>query len=307
MPPLPRIREWRVHLGAHKTATTHLQSCLAAQRAEMAAAGTTYLPLETVRPILARGAFRRHRWRRLRRIPGLHSLFDQAEALSVSRRLRRCMPKSGPLVFSEEDLLGFTSMIFDGRLYPDLAGVERIARMARSAPLKLFMAVRCLDSFLPSAYAEALKGHPGNRTGLLSIAEAWATRPPLWADVLDRLQAAAPKARIEVWNYADYAAHWPVLHRALAGIDLPHMPDTGRPTRTRTPSAAAIAAAERLDLPAGRARAERVREIYAADIAAGAEPRFDPLGDHHKQALRAAFAHDLAEIERRFPGALRRF
>lgn len=49
-----RVSEWRIHLGAHKTATTHLQNSLAVRADEIRRAGATFIPLEAVRPIFER-------------------------------------------------------------------------------------------------------------------------------------------------------------------------------------------------------------------------------------------------------------
>src|ERR671915_2577538 len=43
------VRRWRIHIGAHKTATTHLQETLTALRPALAAQGVDYIPNSLVR------------------------------------------------------------------------------------------------------------------------------------------------------------------------------------------------------------------------------------------------------------------
>jgi hypothetical protein len=43
------VRSWRIHLGAHKTATTHLQETLTAVRPALAERGIDFIPNQRVR------------------------------------------------------------------------------------------------------------------------------------------------------------------------------------------------------------------------------------------------------------------
>ena len=46
---LPPVSHWRIHIGAHKTATTHLQQTLAAIRARLVEQGIDPIPLAALR------------------------------------------------------------------------------------------------------------------------------------------------------------------------------------------------------------------------------------------------------------------
>ena len=84
------------------------------------------------------------------------------------------------------------------------------------------------------------------------------------------------------------------------------MPDLPDPARTRSPSAAAIAAAEALPLGLSYTeRLARVREVYAV-VEPGAA-RFQPFDAAERQQLRARYALDLERIARIFPGLLLTF
>ena len=45
----PPVRQWRIHLGAHKTATSHLQETLAAVRDDLVGQGVDFIPNPLVR------------------------------------------------------------------------------------------------------------------------------------------------------------------------------------------------------------------------------------------------------------------
>ena len=305
---MARIAEWRVHIGAHKTATTHLQTVLAARRAELNDHGVDFLPLNTARPLFLRPASTHRRlaqWRkRLDRWP---ALARRADALTLPYALRRAARCNGTLVLSEENLLGGCATIFSPTLYPDLSRLAALRPLARSAPLRVFLSIRPLDGYLPSAYAEVLKNRRQRRSAFLQAVERWSSAPPSWADLLCRVQQELPSARLEVWNYDHYAAHWPAIHTAFTGVQLGPGEDPGRPLLTRTPGESAIRAAEALELGMAAGRPGAVRQLYSDSIEQNPEPRFDPLDAAQHRALQAAFARDLAEIGRRFPDALHRF
>ena len=105
--PLAPITTWRIHLGAHKTATTHVQETLALMRPELVARGVDFIPNH----LLRRGGIavalgRKRLWNRLPPLRG-----------PMVRRILARAPRPAPggpatLVFSEEKLLGGSQHVF---------------------------------------------------------------------------------------------------------------------------------------------------------------------------------------------------
>ena len=60
---LEPVREWRLHLGAHKTATTHLQETLALRRDWLVAHGVDVLPMRAVWALRLPPPAGRYGWR----------------------------------------------------------------------------------------------------------------------------------------------------------------------------------------------------------------------------------------------------
>lgn len=301
------VTEWRVHVGAHKTATTHLQYTLQAALADINAHGGNFVPTPELRSILAGQP--RQRWRRRAGdiLPAARPLLLRRETERLLRHLSRHVRVRGPMAFSEENLLGTTRGILGGTLYPRLWRMHLIAQLSRVAPLHLFLTIRSLDAYLPSAYAEALKGAPLSRAEFREAVALFAARSHHWTGLLARLGKIAPHARIEVWNFDDYSANWRELHRTLIGVPLTEFPHVPPPSRTRTPGAAAILLAEADRTPRGPARAQGVRELYVRDIEEGQSTRFDPLSADEKAHFRSLYREDLDAMRQTFPGALRHF
>lgn len=292
------VRHWRIHLGAHKTATTHLQETLTAVRPALAARGLDYIPNPLVRERkLARALWTRRPLARLPLVGPMH-MRDAIERLLAPLRL-------GPdtVVLSEENILGIPDQILGQPFYPQAAqSVGRLASLAGRAKLVFFLSIRGYDTLLPSAYAESLKFRPPREGGFDTrrlLAET-----PSWYDLVAQIHRAAPGVPLRIWRQEDYRANAQAIMSEVCGLDLGPLPDISDPSWTRSPTAEGIRAAELL--PTGLAmaeRRERVGEIYAAS---GGEP-FRPFAEAERSEIRARYAADLARIERDFPGEIMRF
>ena len=297
----PPVKVWRIHLGAHKTATTHLQQALVAARPGLRTQGVDFIPLRKLREA---------------GLPAILSQLIDAEADRPGRRralagaLRPLRGKAETVAFSEENLIGLSAHLLRGpNPYPGAGKMVRwLGQLgAGGAEVKLFFAIRSFDALAPSAYAESMRRRhlPG---GFDAVRKLMAETPPSWVGLIDRLRKAAPKAELRVWLYEDYAAHARELATLFLGVDPGELDVSRRPQGTATPSAAAVAEAEAL--PRGLSkedRAARSAEIYARLPASGPETKFNPFTDEERARLRARYAQDLDEIERRHPGVLVRF
>ncbi len=161
----PRQVEIRFHVGAHKTATTHLQLTLARCRL---APGTRYVSLKRLRLTLT----------------------------SLVRKGRPRLPwhrwHDGRWLFSDENIIGTT--LDSPRLYPEPA---RALRYFMDCQLSVFLCVRSYDTFLPAAYCERLW-----RSDPEPFAARLPTRR--WPDVVRDLRRELPGVPVYVWRYEDY-------------------------------------------------------------------------------------------------------
>ncbi|MFS4437729.1 hypothetical protein ACMA5I_05905 [Paracoccaceae bacterium GXU_MW_L88] len=285
--------EWRLHIGAHKTATTHLQDTLAAMADALAAQGVAYLPRDAVRPIL-----QKHLWRPNWRYQFGGAAFERgiAEDLAALSGL--------PVrIVSEENILGRCAQILDAQPYPRLEQrVPQIVRgMAEGAPVRLFLSIRCFAGLAPGAYAEGLHLRQCRPCYLTAFRERITEAPPRWTGIVDRLRAALPDTPITIWRQEDYGDHASHIIAALTGLPravFDDMPDLPPPQITQTPSAAAVVDMEgryRRFQPKAAWRAETAAIVRAMPVS-DRFPKFDPLLDAEKAALQAAYAEDWAAL-----------
>jgi hypothetical protein len=303
------IREWRIQIGVHKTANTHLNEVLERQAPAILDAGVDYVLRDISRPPLKR----LFRTRPHRLLALSMAVTGRLPAWVADRDLARIRAGLAPhltgrpaVLLTEENILGSSTDGLRRRLYPNLTQVAALGRLARDAEVTLFLTIRALDAFLPSAYAEALKYDPAAPALYADACAAARGDPPRWTDLIARLRRAAPGARLRVLDYDDYAAHWADFAALVVGRPLPPVAEPPRPQRTMSPSAEAVAAAEALDLPASAERTGRVRALYAA-MPAGSGSRLAPFDADTAARLRAHHAAELALIDRRHPGMRIRF
>jgi hypothetical protein len=301
----------RLHLGAHKTATTHLQQSAEAIAPTLTARGVGWIPLQKARPIIGYLPSLRD-WRLLhqaRHAPALERYLYRLKARSVLKRLGNEAGAAPCIATSDENALGYIATLFGSdRLYTNLKHLRLFREMHDVVDVRVFITIRSLDEFIPSMYAEGLKlSNKIGREDFHRVTKTLVAAEHPWLEMIERASATLGPVPLEIWIYDDYRAHKSAFIDRLTGTDCGPIPELVSPVRTRTPSEAAIALAEAVDIEDISTRAAHVREIYAADIEADNGPKFSPLSDAVKTRLRDGFARDIAAIERRFPGMIHRF
>jgi hypothetical protein len=197
------------HIGAHKTATSHLQRCLTKASEDLAQQGVRYYGPQYFRQ-------RRHA------IQGLFGLRPPANPKLIRRSPTdqlAIMRKDGHrLVFSEENFIG---PLNDPQGQPVVgryvAAGERLTSLAQALDqdLDIFVSVRRPTAYLNSAYCQMLLG------GLVCSSDAYQANNPLssinWADLIAQVRAAKGVGRVVVWRYEDYAQLFPDILADLVG------------------------------------------------------------------------------------------
>jgi len=272
-----------LHLGAHKTASTHLQQALNRAAGRLAARGVAVWLPEGLR----RDGLRLQDWLGLAGEDRGHEAQLRAAFAAPAARL----------VISEENALGQcpgAELVADPMLYPR-AG-ERLARLLAlvpPGPLTLALALREGAGLVASCYSQALMaGRP------VPFQRMFGGLDPArldWADLVGRLRAAAPGARLLVWDHADWPAVAPQVARALLGPEAAHLVPSATPAHPGL-SAAAVArllAEAPADPQAARDLARRLRAEL--DKTRGHAP-FDPWAAPARARAARAHAQALARL-----------
>lgn len=271
-----------LHLGAHKTATTHLQRLLTTNREVIAAAGLTCL----CPPDLRGGALR---------MGYVASGAGPAEASGAPLRAR--LAGAGDVLISEENILGTAHDPSIPRLhlfYPDAAvRLGRVLAAAGRIPARLLMAVRDPAGFLTSAYSQRLLS--GEIEPFEAYLQGCDPARLRWSDLVSRLCAVAGVSACVIWRFEDWPDIAPVVLREM-------LPD---------PLASRLRLATKPSHPGLSRRAhawvmeQRARGAAHSDIAhearrrfpkSDSEPAFRPFSVAQRDRSAEAYAADLARI-----------
>lgn len=257
-----------LHLGAHKTASTHLQQAL--KRARPFAGARVFVPDD-----LRKDGLRLQDW--------LHRGVEDA---GHEAALRSAFAVAGRLVISEENILGQSPGAVHraaGPLYPRSAErLEKLVRVLPEGPVTLALALREGAGFLASCYSQALMA--GRVAPYAALFGALDPAAPGWEGLVAGLAAALPAARLVIWDHADWPAVAPAVAQALLGPGARLALPTGRahPGLTAPAVAALLAAA-----PPQEAEArDLARDLRAKFPREAGHPPFQP----HDPATRARAA-----------------
>jgi hypothetical protein len=193
------------HIGAHKTATSHLQRSLLLATDDLAAQGVRYygpdhfrLPGRTISALFGL------RERRAKRPP--------QDQLALMRK------GADRIVFSEENFIGTLAHTISRDIefgYPN-ANIK-IAQLARALdkPIDLFLCVRNPTAMINSVYSQLLRGNK-----IMPFDDFKAMVPMArgdWADLVTRLRETPGVGRVVVWAYEDYIAMFGDICDAMLG------------------------------------------------------------------------------------------
>lgn len=292
--------EWRIHIGAHKTATTHVQDVMEACRPQLQSKVVEYIPRDTMRA-------------RIRKVmpkkPMRFMLRNWFRQLMLEHRLASGYQAAKSIVFSEEVIIGNKlTDLFAETTYPNIEDrLGIIRRLLRKNSVKLFLSIRSFDRVLPGAYATELIRNPSAPAILQRFLTFLDAKPPSWVAVIERVLAAAPGAELRVWRQEDYRDKPQDILSEFAGVTIDRMPELPPPPSTVTPSDDAIRMVESLIESEGgipHDYTNRVVEIYASYPASNQSNRYTFLTPAQAERLKQLYEEDLANIRRRWPEML---
>lgn len=195
-----------IHLGAHKTASTHLQYALRQVREPLAGAGLCY-----VDPGLLRTA-------PLDLTQILSAGLDAPQEPAFRDALQALRHGCSDMLLSEENILGGTHrsrlVSRKGVLYPfAVRRLRQVLALAQEKQAALYLAIRDPASFHVSAFS--LQVLLGNEIELAPYLRGRDPAQVDWLGLVRRLAAMREVTRLVVWRYEDYAALRPALLRMM--------------------------------------------------------------------------------------------
>lgn len=275
----------RLHLGAHKTATTYLQAELSRNAAVLAARDIVYVPMREFRS-----------WRR-----GLSRPRPFRTRMPLARQLEQWNPECRrTCIISDENIIGTCDdIVRTGALYPKLISkLGVLAQMLRAHQPCLFLSVRSYDAFYAAAYCEALRH--GTYCSVAAFKARVTSSHRTWRDVLSEIATVFPSSPIVVWRYEDFRGNRQLIFDELAGKRLETQWVLSDATIRRSLSHEAVERIEAFGRRLGNFAAKRLLQLVVsrveARMPAATSNLFDPWTENERERLQELYAEDLSEI-----------
>ncbi len=276
-----------LHLGAHKTASTHLQAVMRKNNGKLIAAGVHYADPSSLRDRLGPA----------QRAAEVLAPLPSLRAIIAALRMRRQVAAAPRLfIAADENTLGHcTDMMDAAALYP--AARIRLSlwqRIAARRPITCFLAVRDYPEFFSGVHVQSIRDNLFTALGPDDTA-ALTALPRRWPDLVADIRAALPSARIVLWQYEDYKRLKGRIADRLTGIEglrAVERRSMQTPSRTAMVALQSLAAAHR----DGRVPRDAFARIVQDHPIGPGNPRYTPWTADQIAAMRAAYADDIARL-----------
>ena len=271
-----------LHLGAHKTASTHLQATFRENAARLGSDGVRLVLPSEVRRLAGPG----------RRAAAKMAPLPSLRAFAAERRLARLSGEERRLIVMDENSLGLCAeVIGTGALYPSATARLRVLRrLSGMREATVWLSTRDYAAFFAGVHAQSIRD-----AAAMPLSEAKRARlaalPRRWPDIVADIRKALPGAKIVMWDFADYAALYPTLLAQISGReDLRHW------ARRPMPTPRADAMKEMFALAASRPGGDVLKGEYAAFAERRDGPPYMPFTEIERKDMSAAYAEDLARL-----------
>ncbi len=279
----------KLHIGAHRTGTTSLQSALHKHRPNLSARGVGYWGPFAMRAKRFPGIFKDYSVQSLlpERLEAVDSMVKTNTALLKQRLEYQRQLGHEQIILSEENILGSieknTRM---AQLYPHAAPrLEVFSRIFGPYISRISLTIRSYDEYWRSMITYALshgRALPNPRQ-----LQAFADQPSRWLDVIKDIRIAFPNTDICVMPFEDWIGRPEAHIGAIFGASL------GLPAQESQQKNASKNMAElRADLLAQG-------DEISAKLIGEADTAYTPFSRAQVTKMQAAYEADLAEIRLR--------
>ena len=230
----------RFHIGAHKTATTYIQELLQTNLDLIQANATVYWPLAETRAVISHelASLRASKFERLKAL----LLGEKGKAWdSATQSFEQLLSHDHTTLLSEENILGGTSSVLNGRFYPEAAkNFKTLTSDISDRPMEIWLAIRSYPEFISSAYAESLR--QGYFAPTETVVKKFAGFEMGWRNLILSLSEVRPDAKFVVWRFENFRALEDVLISRLVDLEYSKLQSIGRGLVRPSASTAAIQA-----------------------------------------------------------------
>ena len=192
----------KLYIGAHKTATTHIQNILANSRESLSDHGISLSIPSDIRP----------KW-----LPLLNK-YIEAESDETLEKIRKISPSTESWIIAEENIPGVSKEFkTKSGIYTSLE--KRLTSIKKAYPdakIDVFFSIRSYDSFYRSAYLEVVRNN-----GYFPFDEFYDAnrfKDNSWLSVIESFTNVFDQKHVYLWRYEDLSQLLPVILNNLTSL-----------------------------------------------------------------------------------------
>ncbi len=271
-----------LHLGAHRTGTTTLQTYLESNRDNLNEIGTEFWGPNRTRSGLFSGL--------IKTPDGISpdAMRRGARSLGLIRIEMNRLDLAGgkSLIVSEENMIGvMRNNLITGLLYPDAkTRLDRFAEAFGFRCRRITLSIRSYEKYWASVLAFMLQ--QGWKAPDASALDRLVTQPRRWRDVISDVASVFPAAELVVWPFEGFVGQ---PDQQLALLNGGVVPATMRGRRDWHNASAGCAKLRQVLF-------DRGDMAHAADLPNDCS-RWQPFKPHHIAALRAQYVDDITWLQ----------
>ena len=276
-----------LHIGAHKTATTHMQKTLQVNRKLLRDAGIVYYGPN----------YLRKPYQSPRHLFAVDDRYIDKRNWTGREKLEEMARGNARVVVSEENFIGALhrgSRTLDIPLYPKAVGyLSQLVENIAPHKLQIFLGVRDPAQFIMSAYSQKL--FSGRPMSWQAYNRTVAPQDIDWSHLVRRITAIDGISKVFVWRYEDYHDVLRLIWRRMLRWKLGPMIDPFQAPLHQGLSVKAVEIAlEWFEKTGDPKSAEQARETYPVSAE---YPKFAPYDADALAASSAIYARDIDRIK----------
>jgi hypothetical protein len=282
--------EFRIHLGAHKTATTQFQDILEIVFREKKYDKVEYLPRDELR----REKFVKYGVNagsvpRIQRLARGFGLYRKPMLASLVSRF----DNDARVLISEENILGGVNDMLGGFYQGAGPRISSLKDMVRDNRARIYLSVRNYTDILPSAYCQSLRG--GATPHLFDFYKSGFLNSDCgWPALVEQCLKVFARQDVTVWTFDTYTKNPLAIVEMFSGLSLHFDHEIPKSEQVTRLTQAQISEIERyLSKNNNRISKEKLRQILS-DQRGG--DLYAPLSREERSLFDARYQRDLDRI-----------
>jgi len=281
--------EYRIHIGAHKTATTQFQDILERVFVDHPDGDRKYL----TRAHLRENKFvdldvKRHSFFKSQLARPGNGLWRS----SIINRLSEPHDSKTRILISEEDILGTSHELLDGFYLNATKYLTTLKKSLGSDNVKIYLSVRDYSEILVSAYCQCLRKKARMKT-FEHYKNLFSSNNRGWHSLINDIRNVFPRENIIVWTFDSYVRNPISIVEFFSGSKINFSGELPNPANVKRLTVEQVSRLEAL-IKDGKTNAKEVKKILSINLS---DPAYSPIRGDELTSFSRRYQEDVQNIK----------